>query len=485
MKKNILLFQPRIGDMDMFRDKPTPPMGLLCASALINEKFEIRLLDQRINRNWRKALSSLIDEHTIAIGISAMTGGMIKNALKATGEIRNLTKAPLVWGGVHPSLLPEQTVLNGLVDYVVQREGEEAFAELVEKISISKQADNIPGVWSKSNAQIKERPKRALIDMNKLPAVPYHLVDMEKYIQTYRGKRMFFYQSSRGCPCRCSYCYNKVFNFGLLRSLSLERILSDLKQLKEKYKFSLVYFLDDNFFIDKNRALNILKGLKELGLGCVLQGVDIESLARLSDEDLDFLEHCGVERIAIGVESGTNRIRNQILKKEGSVELAKEQLMRFKNRKIIVLFSLMIGLPSETVAEIDETVKFGLDILRMGPNFRIPQFYIFSPYPGTLLFENLENEGVSFPSKLIDWGKYEWDYSHMYEKSPATKDFLERVGFLSKFLDAKFGDYGSGGKVLKILYNFYRPIAWFRLSKGLMKPLPEKFFYEMLKKTFK
>ena len=484
MKKNILLFQPRIGDMDMFRDKPTPPMGLLCASSMISSKFEIRLLDQRIEENWRKLLRTLIDDNTIAIGISIMTGGMIRNALEAAGEIRRLTRAPMIWGGIHPSLLPKQTALNALVDYVIEGEGEESFARLVERILKGVKVENIPGVWTKENAHLKERPNKTLLDINKLPGVPYHLVDMEKYIQTYRGKRMFFYQASRGCPCRCSYCYNKVFNLGLLRSMAIERVLEDLKQLKEKYKFSLVYFLDDNFFVDKNRALSILKGLKELGLGCVLQGVDIESLDRLSDEDLDFIESSGVERIAIGVESGSNRIRNKILKKEGSVELAKRQLIRFKNRKIIVLFSLMIGLPSESRDEINETIRFGLEILKMGPNFRIPQFYIFSPYPGTLLFNSLKNEGVSFPSKLEDWGKYEWDYSHMHEHSPKTKDFLERVGILSKFLDSKFGDYGSGGKILKIIYNFYRPIAWFRLSKGFLKPLPEKFFYRMLKKVF-
>jgi radical SAM superfamily enzyme YgiQ (UPF0313 family) len=483
MKKNILLFQPQIGDMDMFRDKPTPPVGLLAACALINKKFEIRFLDQRINKDWQKPLKSLIDENTIAIGITVMTGGMITNALKAAAKIRKLTKAPMIWGGIHPSLLPKQTVLNDFVDYVIEGEGEDSFAKLLERISKSEKAEDIPGVWTKENAQLKERPKKALLDINKLPGVPYHLVDMEKYIQNYRGKKMFFYQASRGCPCRCSYCYNKIFNLGLLRSASIERVLQDIKQLKDKYEFSLVYFLDDNFFIDRKRALSILKGLKKMGLGSVLQGVDIESLARLSDEDLDFLEVAGVERVAIGVESGSNRIRNKILKKEGSVELAKRQLIRFKNRKIIVLFSLMIGLPSESRDEINETIRFGLEILKMGPNFRIPQFYIFSPYPGTLLFEELKDKGVSFPLKLEAWGKYEWDYSHLHEDSPGTKDFLERVGFLSKFLDSKLGDYGSG-RILKIIYDFYRPIAWFRLSKGLMKPLPEKFFYKALKKLF-
>jgi radical SAM superfamily enzyme YgiQ (UPF0313 family) len=143
-----------------------------------------------------------------------------------------------------------------------------------------------------------------------------------------------------------------------------------------------------------------------------------------------------------------------------------------------------VGLPTETREEIRATMAFGLEILRLGGNFRIPQFYIFSPYPGTQIFSALERGGAVFPAKLEEWGKYEWDYSHMHENSPELKDFLERAVFVSKFLDRKMDDYSSGSRILKTLYNVYRPVARFRLSSGFLNPLPERRVYGVLKKIF-
>ncbi|OIO02061.1 MAG: hypothetical protein COX65_02500 [Elusimicrobia bacterium CG_4_10_14_0_2_um_filter_56_8] len=485
MKSNLVLIQPGIGDMDMFRDNPTPPLGLLCAASLICGELEVRIVDQRAEADWRAALAAAIDKGTVAVGFTAMTGGMILNALEAAVLARSLCAAPLVWGGIHASLLPEQTVSHDLADYVVEGEGEQALAELVRRLAAGADTAGIPGVWSRKEGKVFSSPRGPLLDLDTLPPVPYHLVDMEKYTQTYRGKRMFFYQSSRGCPCKCAYCYNRVFSLGRLRAKSAARVLAELRDLRSRYDFSLVYLLDDNFFIDQRRAMTILAGLKEMGLGCVLQGVDIETLARMSDADLDFAEAAGVVRIAIGVESGVDRVRTEILNKSGSLRLAREQLARFKNRKIAVLCSLIVGLPAETPEEIRTTMSFGLEILRLGENFRIPQFYIFSPYPGTKLFSALERAGTSFPGRLEEWGKYEWDYSHMHESSPGLKDFLERACFVSKFLDRKMDDYGSGGWILKALYNAYRPLARFRLRTGFLNPLPERAGYAALKNIFK
>ena len=485
MKKNLVLVQPGIGDMDMFRDKPTPPLGLLCAASLVCGELEVRIVDQRVEADWRAKLSSALDEGTLAVGFTAMTGGMILHALEAASFARSLCKAPLIWGGIHASLLPGQTAAHALVDYVVEGEGEVPLAELVKRLAAGADTGGIPGVWSKKDGKTAGAPRGPLLDLNALPPVPYHLVDMRKYEQTYRGEKMFFYQSSRGCPCKCAYCYNRAFSQGRLRAKSAERVLSELKDLRSRHEFSLVYLLDDNFFIDQRRAMTVLSGLKELGLGCVLQGVDIVTLARLSDADLDFIEAAGVVRLAIGVESGVDRVRTDVLNKSGDLRLAREQIARFRNRKITVLCSLIVGLPTETPEEIRATMAFGLEILRLGENFRIPQFYIFSPYPGTEIFSGLERAGMKFPERLEEWGRYEWDYSHMHESSPELKDFLERACFVSKFLDRKMDDYGSGGRTLKALYNAYRPLAWLRLRSGFLDPLPERAGYGLLKKIFR
>ncbi|MHB0995592.1 MAG: B12-binding domain-containing radical SAM protein, partial [Elusimicrobiales bacterium] len=200
MGKNIVLIQPVIGDMDMFRDHPTPPIGLLAAASVVCSELEVRIVDQRADRGWRKSLAKALDADTVAVGVTAMTGKMITRAMDALQEARRHSRAPIVWGGLHASLLPEQTAVHELADFVIEGEGEEALAELVRRLAARKDTGGIPGVWRKVNGKIEHTPRAGLLEMDALPPIPYHLVDMERYIQLYDGgKRTLFYQSSRGC----------------------------------------------------------------------------------------------------------------------------------------------------------------------------------------------------------------------------------------------------------------------------------------------
>jgi radical SAM superfamily enzyme YgiQ (UPF0313 family) len=142
----------------------------------------------------------------------------------------------------------------------------------------------------------------------------------------------------------------------------------------------------------------------------------------------------------------------------------------------------MIGLPSETWDEIRRTMDYAMETLRLGDNFRVAQFFIYTPYPGTELFEGLEKQGFPFPTRLEDWGNSGWDYSQMHRDQPKIRDALERVCFLGKFLDRKDWDFVSSG--LRVMYNLYRPVARARLRRGILRPLPERWFYEMLKGRF-
>lgn len=482
MRPNIVIVQPKIGDMDMFLDNPTPPLGLLCAVSLVCRDMDVRIIDQRTEPDWRAALAAAIDARTAAVGITCNVGGIIIKALEAAREVRRLTAAPIVWGGVGPSVIPEQIAAHELVDYLVEGEGEVAFADLMRAIVSGADTGAIPGIWRKKDGKVAGVPRAALLDLNALPMAPYHLVDMHRYMQSYLGEPMFSYQSSRGCPNVCGYCYNAVFNLGRWRGLSAERVIKELKELKERYGFSLVYFLDDSFFVDQARAFRIFAGLKELGLGSVLQGVCTETLARMSDADMDFLEGAGLRRISVGVDSGCDRIRSEIIKKKGDVRHVREQLARFRGRKIIFSCPMMIGLPTETRAEMMMTVDLAFEILKMGANFRVPQLLIYTPCPGTALYSMLERSGVRFPSKLEDWAGYEVDFSRIHDAAPEHKELLESISFLSKFLDRKMEDYNISSALVKIFYYTYQLIAKVRMKTGFVRPLPERAIYKFIKK---
>lgn len=467
----------------MFLDNPTPPLGLLCAASLVCDEMDIRLIDQRTERDWRASLAAAVDGKTAAVAITCKAGGIIINALEAAREARRLTSAPIVWGGVGPTIMPEMFASHELIDYVVEGEGEVAFADLMRALVSGADTGSLMGVWHKKNGTVVDAMRPDLLDINKLPMLPYHLADMHKYMQSYLGMPMFYYQSSRGCPNRCGYCYNQVVNPGRWRSLDAERVIKELAGLKERYGFSLVYFLDDNFFADQSRAFRIFSGLKNLGLGSVLQGVGTETLARMSDADIDFLEEAGLRRISVGVDSGCDRVRSEIIKKSGDVQHVRAQLARFRGRKIIFSCPMMIGLPSETPIEMQQTVDLAIEILGMGPNFRVPQLLIYTPCPGTELFSMAQRSGVRFPGTLEDWADYEVSFSHLHDALPEYKDLLESISFLSKFLDRKVDDYCSNSAGLKIFYNIYSIIAWARMRTGFIRPLPERAVYNRIKKA--
>ncbi len=161
------------------------------------------------------------------------------------------------------------------------------------------------------------------------------------------------------------------------------------------------------------------------------------------------------------------------------------QLARFRGRKIIFSCPMMIGLPTETPVEMRETINFAIELLGMGPNFRMPQLLIYTPCPGTELFSRAEASGARFPSRLEDWINYEVSFSQMHEDRPEYKDRLERISFLSKFLDRKMDDYHTNSPVFKAVYNIFKLAAWTRLRTGFLKPLPGRALYKFIKNSNK
>lgn len=177
----------------------TLPMGLIMVAVNIYQKYRVIILDQIVEKNWRKRLNDLLDQNPVCVGITAMTGRQIKEGLRVSDIVKQ-KGVPVVWGGIHPSLMPEQTLKHPLVDYVIAGEGEDAFLELLDAIVSSKDVGNIPGIWSEIDGQPHFGGPREFVDLKKLPQVPYHLVDLGKYIKNGPYGPALSLYSSRGCP---------------------------------------------------------------------------------------------------------------------------------------------------------------------------------------------------------------------------------------------------------------------------------------------
>lgn len=227
---------------------PQVPLALLnLASPLLKEDYKVRILDMRID-NYR-------DFHVgnpFFVGISTMSGNQISYGLKYAKKIKaEAPNCPIIWGGVHPTLLPEQTVQNNYVDIVVRGEAEETVLELANKLHANQPIDNVKGITYKQNGKIISTPNREFIDLNNLATrLPYHLLSKERYPSLQAGR--IHIQTSRGCPHRCSFCYNSIVNRNVWRSTKPEWVLEAIECVNEEFpNLKCIDIVDDNFFVDK------------------------------------------------------------------------------------------------------------------------------------------------------------------------------------------------------------------------------------------
>jgi anaerobic magnesium-protoporphyrin IX monomethyl ester cyclase len=454
------------------------------AGAFVADRWKTRLVDQRLGPQWREDLAGVVDADTICVGVTAYTGPSIPNALEMCREVRRLRKdLPIVWGGIHASLLPSQTVRHPLVDMVIAGEGETTFPLLIDALASKKDSCELPGVFTSPKADDFTSPPPQFIDLDTLPELPWKLLDIRRYLPSFAGRPHLNFQTSRGCPMRCRFCYNTVFNRNKWRGMSVERIMFHLEKPIRDFGIREILFVDDDLFADQDRARRLMAELERAGVYWQCQGIDISTLMRMPDEMLAQMEQSGCRRIALGVESGSPRMR-KCLNKPGDNDAVREQVWRLAKHNILVHCTFIAGFPGETKSEALETRDLMFDLMRINRNVRTPFIYRYFPLPGTELFQSAREAGFRPPEYLQDWKDINAD-----DFSPGRWNFplgegmsgelLENLAFATRFLDAKAEDYHTGF-VVRWSMRLYAPIARFRARRLFFHFFPEKFLFKLL-----
>src|SRR5205085_6754929 len=211
-----------------------------------------RIFDARIDR---EAVSKVMAEAPDAacVGLTVFSGPPIASALKLSRELKSRFRdLPVIWGGWHPSILPEQCVASGAVDAVVIGQGEGAFSELLEVIDNRAQWTSIPGLCVPCSGKAQRTAARTLAKMDGFPPARYELLDVEAYFR-HKGKRQLDYSSSRGCPYKCTFCADPMVYRSKWTGLPAARIIDELQALYAQYHMREVFFLDDDLFASLKR----------------------------------------------------------------------------------------------------------------------------------------------------------------------------------------------------------------------------------------
>lgn len=379
-------------------------------TALSKAGYEVNILDAN-NMSESELYGELVWNlsQSIAVGLSVMTA-QIPSAINMSRFIKE--EYPYmykIWGGVHPSLYPEQVALSEYVDFVVKGEGEETAVELFDAIKNKEpRFDNLKGVLFKNPiGELVYGGDKQPMDINKLSYPQWGLLhDVEKYGLMELSKRTGVglpLLSSRGCPHRCSFCIGSVQKIKYrFRDASL--VLEDIRKILES-GVNTISFWDEDFFANKKRLIEILDGIEKRGLKFRWFGTARADYFRPHHIDYELamrLKQSGCQQLGIGVESGSQRVLDMI-KKDITLEDSLRTAELLNKVGIDVSFSYMDGLPDEKPEEIENTIKFVAKINSYNNNYRTLGPFVYRPYAGSVLYNRCKELGMKEPETLEGW----------------------------------------------------------------------------------
>ena len=470
MSKKVVLIYPRYVTGWQVQTRLAIPLSLLCVGTKTSlAGYEVKTIDQRIEPDWRASLRRELKQDPICVGISSMTGPQLQFALEISGFAKMHGSAPVVWGGVHPSLLPEQTLRHENIDIVVQGEGEETFLELVQALEGKKPLSTVQGIWYKEDGDTKCTGVRPFADLNQLPPLSYDLIDLEKYRRVMFGLPHHNFFTSRGCPCQCTFCYNTAFNRKKWRAMEPELVVKRIKDFVTTYKVPGLIINESNFFVDMERARHILRGIIRENLGIVISkvNIDVSTLQRLKEDDFSLLERAGCRRLPIAIESGSEKIRT-LLKKPADVPSVIEMNRRLKETQMVPNFLFMIGFPTETKEDLAESVSLSFRLAEENPRAGI-YFNIYAPYPGTELFDTAVKHGLHVPQQVEDWIPF--NYRNLIQNGPWLSEEMRKIVKMMDFCSFFIGERPllepteETSRVASRLGKLYAPLARIRAKR--------------------
>lgn len=414
---------------------------LLIGSMLKKNGFNVKIIDGAYDESYIETLKKYVEhyrEQILYVGMSVMTT-QVPLALEASKFIKKIdSQIPVVWGGAHPSLFPEQTLRDKNVDIVAINEGAETAVKIAEIIQSRGAFSSINGIGFKEDDQnIKIRPSAMVENIHSLPHFDFSLIDIENYL----GDKISVYQrefpgfkskikimpilTGLGCPYKCQFCINVILK-RRYRYRDAKSIVTEIERLQSQHDVNTFIFMDEDFFINKKRAYEFLDLVEEKNLHFNWRmwcRVDHFQDNYINRQFLVRLENIGYGSLVMGGESGNQDILDQ-LKKQITTEQIIHSLKMLKGLRITPRYSFIVGLENESIDHIKNTLKFCFQMKTIRPDVDIASF-VFRLYPGSPIYNRLtEKYNIETPTDPESWCAY-LSKSDSYTQMPWTPALFE------------------------------------------------------------
>ncbi|MFH1606032.1 MAG: radical SAM protein [Nanoarchaeota archaeon] len=458
MKNTVVLIYPKTGPKLI-----KPPFGAMSLSTSLKaEGFKFFFIDSRLENYKKKLRSIMSNEQVLFVGVSSMTGPQISHALQISKYVKTNWKVPVVWGGIHASSLPEQTLQNKFIDLVVIGQGDITIKRLTKALKEKKSIASIPGIAYKSKNKIIINPVDSTTRIKQVPLYDWSIINPNKYLEyNLIGKKALSMFTSRGCPNNCTFCYAPMFHKHYWVSQSAEDVISEVDYLKTRTDFDGIFFNDDNFFVDKKRAKKICLEMKKRN---IKYGLSL-TISNFKEEDAKFLSENNCERVDFGGESGSEKILGYINKRQTPKQIISAVKLT-KKYNLDACISFVMGHPKETEEDLNKTLDLINQLRKINPHITINSLKILTPYPGSKFFYEAQTFGFKPPKKLEEWANFYWE--NITTPWIKNKWKYEAITFSSLIYFFRYR-LKQKNVLFNIIIDFLVPIEKFRWNKRFWK----------------
>lgn len=374
----MLMYPPHDKNVDFLSSIPS------LESYLVKHGFNVVVC----NHNSFDDIFDFTDHNVPCVfGVSIPFSYMADNGKKLiVGLKKRYPSVPVIVGGVHPTLCPDDFV--GVADFVCIGEGEETLREFLFCFFNNKPVDNIAGLYG--------NPVRDFIDLDDIELPCWNDVPLSVLTN---GLKAIPYMGSRGCPFDCGFCSNWILSDHRVRFRCVDKVIDDIKQLIKKYGIRVFDFRDETFTVNRNRVMDFCYKLLDSGLSIRWW---CQTRANLVSQDiLVLMKSAGCIGISIGVESGDSFVLDKI-HKGISLDDARTAVKTIKDAGLLCYTGFMLGHPWDTPGSIRNTIGFAnkIDPDALG-------FSITCPYPKTMIHDVAEKQGGILTD---DFSRYKSNY---------------------------------------------------------------------------
>ncbi|KKN78456.1 hypothetical protein LCGC14_0349880 [marine sediment metagenome] len=413
------------------------PYNLCLLASVIRDRVDVSIIDAYKDDMTEKEFSRKLRKlEPDIVGITMLFDQYAPSAHKVAELTKKVSrKIKTVMGGVYATTNPEKVLEDCNIDCVIEGEGEEMLPYLLGLYE--------RGEWLKQEHLVGGRIK----NLDDIPLPAYDLIGYKKYINsaprksvdTPRPLPFARIMASRGCPFGCAFCQVETIMGAKFRPRSVSKVLDEMQWLKERYGIKSIIFDDDNLLYDMDRAKELFQGMIDRDLVMPWSSLAV-AVFKMDKELVGLMKASGCQYLAVAIESGTDRVLKEIIKKPVNFQHAREMIKAIKEAGIYIVANFIVGFPTETWEEIRQTIEFAEEI-----DVDYIKLFHAVPLPHTRLWDLCEQENAFGGNGHFVWSKgnirtreftpedltilraYEWDRINFTnpEKRKRTAEMME------------------------------------------------------------